>query len=365
MICIAGAGLDELTRAAEPDRGRSEQFQSRKLMPEDVRAKWKAAEDMQLVRYIRYLNAQGELTALMDAEGIPFIVLKGLAAGVNYRDPSKRAMGDIDFIVPQELFEKTREVLLKAGYHPGVDNPYYTRHVAYNKSGVHFELHHHFSHEDRDVEEFITRGLEERREVVIDGTRFTMADRLDNGIVLLDHMKTHLKSGLGLRQVIDWMMYVERELDNEFWKGSFEAAATSVRLDKLARTVTRMCQLYMGLRSDNISWCSDADAQTCADLLECLLSSGNFGRRNGDGGKIEMVRASMKQDGIFHRLQIAGESNWQAYKKHKWLKPFCWIYQSGRYVRQGLRARRSGSELKDDFKRAEERHKLLKDLEII
>ncbi|MBO4327387.1 MAG: nucleotidyltransferase family protein [Clostridia bacterium] len=335
-------------------------------VPADVRSRWKDAENRQLVTYIRYLNAQSNLTALLREKQIPFAVLKGLAAAVNYRDPSKRAMGDIDFIVPPEMFEQTREVLLAEGYQPvdyGVEN---IRHVAYDKGRVHFELHHHFGHEDREeVEKYVTNGLAKLREACVDNAEFTMLDRLGNGVVLLDHMKTHLKSGLGLRQAVDWMMYVDRELDDEFWTAEFEAAAADVRLVKFAKVATRMCQKYMGLRTEGITWCSDADDKLCDDLIENLLISGNFGRRNGEGQKIESITASIKREGLFTRLQKSGEGNWQAYKKHKWLKPFCWIYQSGRYVRQGIRARRSGSELKDDFKRAKTRHKLLKDLEII
>ncbi len=348
---VAGAGIDA---AGLRDR-----------MPVEVGKKWKDAEDRQLVNYIRYMRAQDELTSLMREKGITFIVLKGLAAAINYRDPSKRAMGDIDFIVPQDRFEDAKNLMIGEGYEPGNNSEDYTRHFAFNKDGVHFELHHHFSHEDRDVERFVTGGLENSRRVKIDSAEFSMTDKLGNGIILLDHMKQHLKSGLGLRQAIDWMMYVSRELDDSLWAEAFEAAAIEIRLDKFARVATRMCQLYLGLREDNISWCSSADPSLCLELLENLLVSGNFGRRNGDGGKVESVRAAMRREGVFRRLQSAGEANWQAYRRHKWLKPFAWIYQSGRYVKQGLRARKNGAVLKDDFKRADDRHKLLKDLEII
>ena len=334
-------------------------------MPEEIRLKWKEAEDRQLVNYIRYMHAQADLTDLMREKEIPFAVLKGLAAAVYYRDPSKRAMGDIDFIVPQDLFEKTRAVLLDAGYTLKCEDPEYIRHIAFDRDGVHFELHHHFSHEDRDVEHFVTDGIADAQKAVIDGTEFAMLPPLGNGIVLLDHMKNHLKSGLGLRQVIDWMMYVSNALDDGFWEAEFRSAAEEVRLEKLAKVVTKMCRKCMGLPSDNITWCDDAEDRLCDDLIENLLISGNFGRRNGEGNKIENVTASIKREGLFRRLQSAGKSNWKAYKKHKWLKPFCWIYQSGRYMRQGFKAKRSGAQLKDDLKRAENRNKLLRELEII
>ena len=334
-------------------------------LPADVQSRWQEAEDRQLVSYIRYMAAQNELTMLLRGAGIPFAVLKGLAAAVYYREPSKRAMGDIDFIVPPEQFERTKALMIEAGYvpaHEDIENP---RHDAFCKGSVLFELHHYFSHEDRDMEHFITDAWDNMCETRVADADIDMLPPLGNGIVLLDHMKSHLQSALGLRQVIDWMMYVDRELHDGFWEAEFQAAAREVRLEKLAIVVTRMCQKYLGLTADNITWCADADEQLCDDLIENLLVSGNFGRRNGDGNRVEFVTASIKRDGLFQRLQRSGEANWKAYKKHKWLKPFCWIYQSGRYVNRGIKARRSGKQLRDDIDRANKRNKLLHDLEIV
>ena len=65
-----------------------------------------------------------------------------------------------------------------------------------------------------------------------------------------------------------------------------------------------------------------------------VLISGNFGRKQGSGNKIETVSTQIKRNGLFHYLQYAGEHNWKVYKKHHWLKPFAWLYQIGRYTRQ-------------------------------
>ena len=47
-------------------------------------------------------------------------------------------------------------------------------------------------------------------------------------------MRNHLKSGLGLRQVIDWMMYVNKELDDDFWENGFGTAAVDASMDKFS-----------------------------------------------------------------------------------------------------------------------------------
>jgi len=347
VVCVAGSVL--------PD-----------CVPDDVKMRWKDADNHQLVSYIRYINAQRGLTSLLRENGIPFAVLKGLAAAIYYHDPSKRAMGDIDFIVPQDSFEFVKELMIRVGYDLKNKDQNYKRVTVFSMNGVCFELHHHFDHEDReDIEKYVTEGFSKLREACVDMVDFSMLDRLGNGIVLLDHMRNHLKSGLGLRQAIDWMMYVDHELDDSFWGAEFEAVVKEVRLEKFAKVATKMCQKYMGLRTNEITWCSDAEDNLCEDLMENLLISGNFGRRNGDGQKIENVTASFKRDGLFKRLQSAGESNWRLYKEHRWLKPFCWIYQSCRYARQGIRTKRNGDQLRDDLRRAKNRNKLLKELEIL
>lgn len=53
------------------------------------------------------------------------------------------------------------------------------------------------------------------------GIVFLMLPPLANGMVLLVHLAQHLKTRLGIRQVIDWMLFVKNELNNEFWDHSF------------------------------------------------------------------------------------------------------------------------------------------------
>ena len=197
----------------------------------------------------------------------------------------------------------------------------------------------------------------------IEGHEFPMLSPLANGLVLLDHMRRHLKSGLGLRQVIDWMMYVYHNLDDEFWNSSFRTIAEDKGMDKLAITATRMCQIYLGL-PETITWCKSADEKTCEQLMECLLVSGNFGRKNGQGNLVETVSTFIKQEGLFKWLQYAGEHNWETYHKHHWLKPLCWFYQIFRYAKQGFKTGRNKKQLKADLDRSKDRYDLLKKLNI-
>lgn len=331
-------------------------------VPAQVRAQRRSEELSGVANYARILFAHRELVDLFDQQGIPVAILKGMAAAVYYPNPSVRSFGDIDCIVPQDRFEEARRALEDNGYarKEGLDDE---RHVEYIKNGVLIELHHHYSHEDLDLEEFIAEGLQHIRRLSVDGVPIPLFPKRENGIVLLAHMQHHLKSGMGLRQIIDWMMYAHSELDDSFWQESFEAAASRIGLSVLAKTATKMCQMYLGLEK-SVSWCADADKELCEDLMDCLLSSGNFGRKHGRDGQAETVVADMRRIGVFRKLQRSGQINWKAYRKHPWLKPFCWAYQIFRYGKQWIQNRKD-IHFFEDAQRADRRMNLLKKLGIL
>ena len=314
-----------------------------------------------LANGLRILYGQNQLIRLLEANQIPIVILKGTAAAVYYPEPLRRSMGDVDFLVPQDRFEEAAELMEKNGYllsHPSSsENP---RHLGYTKNGVRFELHHHFSQDDLDIDDVLFDGLNHRVWASGGNYRFPMLPRLSNGLVLLDHLRHHLKTGLGLRQVIDWMMYVNAEVDDSFWETEFGVVAKEKGLDTLAKTVTRMCQLWLGLPA-TITWCADADERLCGQLLDALFSSGNFGRKSGEQGHVEAVGARIRNIGLFRYLQITGEASWEAYKRHRVLKPFCWIYRGFQVAKRGLNTGR-GVKIAGDLERSGDRYELLKKL---
>lgn len=329
-----------------------------------IKGNWETESAKILANSMRILHAENELVRLLQAQEIPLAILKGTAAAVYYPKPMLRTMGDIDFIVPQEHFDAAAELLDNNGYKLTQPlSPESPRHTGYLKNGIEFELHHHFSCPDLDIEEYIIDGLNRTETVAIGDRYFPILPSLANGLVILAHIRSHLKGGLGLRQVIDWMMYVDKVLGDEFWKNEFEPVAVSKGLDSLAITLTRMCQIYLGL-SDRITWCNGADPVRCESLMSLIFSFGNFGRKKGRANELEMVSVSIRNVGLFRYLQTAGEHNWTVYKKYPQLKPLCWAYQLCRIAWRGTRSKR-GLQAFQDIDHSKERYELLKDLGVI
>ena len=329
-------------------------------IPEEyITPKWYKARYRRKASYFLYCDEQDELKMVLDGAAIPFVILKGNASAINYKEPYLRMMGDIDFLVPQDQYQQAKTLLSSIGYVESHDNG---RHASFKKDDQLFEIHHHYCH-GVDFEDYLTKGLLNPEIVSIDGHIFPMFAKLANGLVLLDHFRRHLQSAVGLRHVVDWMMYVYRNLDDEFWDNEFAPVVKDLGMDTLAVTLTRMCQFYLGL-PETITWCNNAKKSTCERLMNVILKSGNFGRKNLKGNNVETVTTRIKSMGLFPWLQYAGKHNWKAYHKHHWLKPFCWLYQICRYIKQGFKAGRSKEQLKDDLNRSNERYELLKELKI-
>lgn len=328
-----------------------------KAVPKKVSSEWQTSAFQSQANFVRVLHGQSQLVNLFQRAGIPLVILKGTAAAVYYPEPFRRSMGDVDFLVPPERFEESLNLMSGNGYSEKGNGP---RHKEFMKDGIEYELHRRYSPLGMDVEEYIMEGFSRLETGNIGNVSFPMLPCFANGIVLLTHLCAHLKKGVGLRQMIDWMMYVNSVLDAELWESEFRQAAESIGLASLAITATRMCQRYLGL-SERITWCSAADDNLCDQLLELLFSSGNFGRKYGEGSHIEAVGTRIRDIGLFNYLQSTGEASWKAYKRHHFLKPFCWIYRAFQLANRGVKTGR-GMSMVEDVNRSKDRYELLRSL---
>lgn len=131
----------------------------------------------------------------------------------------------------------------------------------------------------------------------------------------------------------------------------------------LAKTVTRMGQLFFGMLTNTITWCLDADENTCADLLEHIFRSGNFGSKDAQNNGMVYVMSNMRH-GFFRTLQKSGKDNWKALKEHPWLEPFAWLYQAARYVSRGFQGKDTMGKVLDNRRRSQDLDDLMQRLDL-
>ena len=291
-------------------------------VPAENRNEWLQISYQIRAHYMQMIYEQDSLVNLFKANNIPLAIFKGTAAAIYYPTPSLRTFGDVDFYIPENQWESAVNLLEKNGYMFFSKD---SREYEFNKNGIEFELHSMISSKHyNNIDHIYNNGLKNVVEYKIGNFAFPGFPTYENGLILLGHIMQHLKeTGIGLRQILDWMMYVHNELDDLAWEKYFKAFAVEAGLEKLAITVTYMCKKWFGL-PDNITWCNGADEKIADQLLIRVFEDGNFGHNRA---LFENIKRYIRNEGLFKYLQRAGIDNWSLAQKYKIFRPFAWFYQ--------------------------------------
>ena len=280
---------------------------------------------------------------------VPYVILKGTTAAKYYPYPWYRTMGDIDIMTRREDLEIACKQLVENGYRVVKE---LNREISLVKNGIVIELHRRFATlNDPEQAKYLD-------DLIIDNiTPLHVLPDIVNGLVLLEHINQHMEGGIGLRQIIDWMMFVDKCLPDEKWP-EFLVLAEKVDLEKLAIVCTRMCELYLGL--PHREWCADANPALCEELMDYVMVCGNFGNKKTTDEAISenAIAYASTPKMLFSLLQKQGLKNWKAAKKHKILRPFAWVYQAFRYASKGIGRDQALSKLKEEYIAAKRRNRL-------
>jgi hypothetical protein len=298
--------------------------------------------------YMRIMHEQNSILSIFDTANLPCVILKGCAAAIYYPKPYLRTMGDIDVLVQRDRFIEALKLIESNGYVYVHDEnkderlSENARELAYTKNGISIEIHKRFSSRGVDVDDFLEAAMNRREYYVLNGYRFPMLPGPENGLVLIGHINKHLKSNvLGLRQIIDWAMYVHSESEKSYWNTQFVPLVEKAGFLTLAAYVTRMCYKYLGLTYD-VDFGVDIDDSLVDKLLEIVLTDGNFGRRTIADKTLDekrMLSASygIKRDGFFTYFIGVGLDNSAFCRKHSSLKVFPFMYGFFRQLFRGVR----------------------------
>lgn len=283
-----------------------------------------------VANYVRMVEVQNKAVRVLSGAGITHAVLKGTAVGIYYPQPYLRVYGDIDILVHPEIYQSAILLLSENGFKWG--GSFGKIETSLYSNGFRIELHQSVPGLERvvtekDIHSFIMDGLNEIEIGLITNPscEFPMLPWQQNGLEIIWHIREHLYNGLGLRQIIDWMMFTDHCLKTEKEYKEFNSILEQTGLSKLARTLTRMCQIYLGLDPE-ISWCSDVDESLCVQLMDYVMEQGNFGNKKSFE-KVTKVLIRYNNPIIFvKKLQEEGLNSWPTCNKKRILRPFAWVY---------------------------------------
>ena len=340
-------------------------------MPADIRAEWEKSRHHCLSQFVAMQYVQKETCELLEEAGVPNVVMKGFAAAACYPHPELRRMGDVDLLVLPEDYMRAHSLMEDDGFvtEGGTGG---NSHIALRKEGIEFELHRRPPGTDvlpggEEALNVLQDGLRNRETITVCEVDLPVMPWQANGIELIWHVREHLYNGLGLRQIIDWMMFADRYLDDAAYP-SYEPVLEKCGVKNLALAVTRMCQIYLGLDEKNITWCSEIDEKLCGQLMDFIIEQGNFGMKKMRGEKADEDKTAK----VFSRyrspvrflvqMQRKGEYQWKALQRHPWLRPFAWLYTAGNGVRMLADPVRRKNVL-EEMEAARDRRDMLRKLE--
>ena len=230
---------------------------------------------------IRNLHDHNVLHSILSEANIPYVILKGQASAKYYPDPILRTMGDVDFLVHQTDCNKVDELLSEAGFIRNDESEKHPFHWAYHKGNSTFEMHWQLPGlpEDTKIIDKYTNTIIDDATLCDDQNRtFLVPSEFHHGLVILLHMLSHMTStGIGLRHLLDWLVFVNHFPDNEF-RLLFETPLKEIGLWKFAQVITQIGVLYFGCEKH--LWCAEIGEELCSGILEDIFGSGNFGNKD-------------------------------------------------------------------------------------
>ena len=283
---------------------------------------------------------------------VPYTILKGTTAAQYYPYPEFRMMGDIDIFPQRDCFLQACEEFLFSEWveTTSVSDKQRGRHRAFSKEGFTVEVHLFFASMNDPAK---AKALDDL--IVNNITDTHVLPDYVNGLVLIDHISQHLEEGLGLRHIVDWMMFVDRYLTDESWQ-DFELLLNKIGLKTLAIVTTRMCEMYLGLPCHQ--WCAKANEKLCNTFMNYVLTSGNFGNKLNRDDLIAVSRI-WKLRHPFQAIQKlkSKERHGRDGLNKKEMTPFSWI-------KAGVELLKNTQNIAGNYKRAKALNRMFDALEV-
>lgn len=341
--------------------------EERAYLPKELSLRWKKNVMLRIMHNEQLRTEQDRIIKLFSDADIPCVVLKGSSSAFYYPNPSLRLMGDIDLLVKPENQLEAVKILQKYGYGEVINKNHHC-HMTVCKGKFTVEIHKEInglslnenSESLQKIREYFDNAVECRQ--TIDNLPVLSDDR--QAISLILHKLGHfLTGGLGLRQMCDWAMFVNRVLDKSRWE-RLKPKLSEFGILYFTGIVTKACVDYLRLPEAAAPWASGYDDQTTRLVIEQILSEGNFGVKADKYGErlFSNPNAKNRFTSFFKVLISACREHYPACERYPVLIPAAPFVLLGRYLLQRGRGERPKLNLLQKYRRSGADRELYKSL---
>ena len=337
-----------------------------RISPADQQ-KWRMTFFKFVAKSQQLLYEQANVISLLEKNGTRFALLKGSSCAANYPDPSLRAMGDVDILVAPDEQRAVVELLQADGYSEVVEEDHHC-HLTVRKGRVSVEVHREpnglFINEDDALRERIDAFFADALDrVQMENGYPALSDRHQAVVLILHKLEHFLSGGLGLRQLCDWAMFVQKRMTAELW-GELEPLLNSFGLLTFTLMVTRACIDHLGLPAEDAPWAATADKELSDKVMEHIIRSGNFGVKDKAYGEKFFVDSHSKSriSSLFKTVGASCRTHWPVCARHPILMPVAPFVVYARYLKLRREGKRDKFRPVQLYQRAGSRQQLYRDL---
>lgn len=331
-----------------------------------------------LLNNLRVEYEHAEVHKILTEAGIPYVILKGMASAAFYPEPSLRTMGDVDLLVEKELLCKVDEVLSANGFQ-AVENNEHEYHTAYHRKNYGstsiWEVHWKapgipVGSEGEKIQTYLSEIIESAEIKEIPEGAYMLPNEFHHGLVMLLHVAGHLiNTGIGLRHLCDWAVFVATFSDEEFCS-MFEEKLKEVGLWRFAQLLAQLSIKYLGCPQKE--WCGKNDEEYLEKMMQDIMDGGNFGEK--DANRINQAKlmtntgkgvddtSLLKQ--FFLTMSDKAKRGMPIVTKVPILLPVGWIYVGGRHLLRVMQGRRPSIDVGDMISGATKRKEIYREFRL-
>lgn len=311
--------------------------------------KWRSKLISTMINNESLMAVQSKVVDLMQNEGIPCAVLKGASLSACYYNPSARALGDIDLLVPAQFVEQASEILVSQGFHAPEDSFAHPYHIDFYKNSVVVELHYAVSTfpdspAGTEAKQYMETWQEQLQQKHIGNHTFQCLSDSHQALSLLLHMERHMTTGcIGLRQLCDWATFLTSVMP-DYFANQILPELKLCGLKEFAGVLTGTAIRYLGLNSAYGMHFQSVRERDIQAMIDEILRAGSIHNRNNteDGSSffVDESGTSSSVRVFLNKINSLARRKFPITKKLPFLLPLFWLYIPLRYWLRSLMGKR-------------------------
>lgn len=311
--------------------------------------KWRSKLISTMINNESLIAVQSKVVDLMQNEGIPCAVLKGASLSACYYNPSARALGDIDLLVPAQFVEQASEILVSQGFHAPEDSFAHPYHIDFYKNSVVVELHYAVSTfpdspAGTEAKQYMETWQEQLQQKHIGNHTFQCLSDSHQALSLLLHMERHMTTGcIGLRQLCDWATFLTSVMP-DYFANQILPELKLCGLKEFAGVLTGTAIRYLGLNSAYGMHFQSVRERDIQAMIDEILRAGSIHNRNNteDGSSffVDESGTSSSVRVFLNKINSLARRKFPITKKLPFLLPLFWLYIPLRYWLRSLMGKR-------------------------